>query len=172
MMLKRREKLMTILEAVNILKPIGNTLEDLKKAFKVFAMTYHPDINPNGLEMMKLGNIAKELLEKTIGLWEPEKISETSTMSIDQELNDMINKVKRFHGIELELRGVYLWVYGNTYPYRKELNEYGFKWARVKKEWFYAANGRKPKTRREMSVEEQREKFGFQKIIVQSYVLA
>lgn len=150
---------MTIAEALNILRPKGNTEEALKKAFRAYALKYHPDVNPNGTEMMKLGNIANDLLTKTLGMWEVESepeptAGEPETMSIDQELLDMINKVKGFVGVELELRGVYLWVWGNTFTYKEYLKEYGFKWAKVKKEWYYAANGRKPRTRREMSADE------------------
>jgi DnaJ-class molecular chaperone len=41
---------MTTQEALNILKPAGNTLDDLKTAKRDLAKKYHPDINPSGLE--------------------------------------------------------------------------------------------------------------------------
>jgi len=163
---------MTIKEAINILQPVEGSKEALKKAFCEFARKYHPDVNPVGLEMMKLGNLARELLEKNLGTWTVEEKQDESTLTIDQELADIIVKIKGFIGLEIEVRGVYLWVFGNTYPYKKYLKEYGFKWAPVKKEWFYAANGRKPRSRKEMSVEEQRRRYGSEKINVNAYVFA
>ena len=41
-------------EALNILKPSGNDQESLKKAYRQASLKYHPDHNPDGLELMKL----------------------------------------------------------------------------------------------------------------------
>lgn len=85
-------------------------------------------------------------------------------MPIDQELLEMIQKVKGFVGIEKELRGVYLWLWGNTKPYKDFLRENGFRWAPKKKEWFYAANGRRPQTRKEYTADEIRARYKSQRI--------
>jgi hypothetical protein len=155
---------MTISDALNILRPSGNTLDDLLTAFRTFAKTYHPDVNPDGQEMMKLGNLAREILEKSIGTWKVEERQDQDDKSIPLDLADMLAKIRGFQGVEREIRGIYLWVYGNTYPYRKFFKEFGFKWASVKKEWFYGANGTTPTTRKELTAEQQRAKFGSQKI--------
>ena len=160
---------MTIAEALGILKPKGNTEEHLKKAFREFAMKYHPDVNPFGLEMMKLGNLANELLTKTLGVWQVKEESqeqnaqapESETLSIDEELIEILKKLRGLVGVEREVRGVYIWCFGNTYTYKNNLKEWGFKFAPKKKEWFYAANGRIPKRHhREFTSDEIREKYG------------
>ena len=160
---------MTLIEALNILQPQGNNEEDVKNAFRAYALKYHPDRNGGKTEfteMMKLGNLACEMLMKNLGRWATEKKEPQTAkeMTIDQELLDMINKVKGFVGVEKELRGVYLWVWGNTKPYKDVLKENGFRWAPKKKEWFYAANGRRPMTRREYTADEIRSKYQSQRI--------
>ena len=81
-------------------------------------------------------------------------------LELQQDLVAMVEKVKLLSkGFTLEKRGVYLWIEGDTFPYRKELKELGLKWAPKKKKWFYDndLNVRGGTT----SEEEQREKYGY-----------
>ena len=51
----------------------------------------------------------------------------------DEKLREMLNKIIHFNNIEIELVGAWIWLSGNTYVYKKELKELGFKWACQKK---------------------------------------
>lgn len=39
---------MTLHEAIKVIKPSGNSAEDLTAAYRLLAKKYHPDINPDG----------------------------------------------------------------------------------------------------------------------------
>ena len=59
---------MQIKDAANILNLNGNvTPDDVKKAYRKAAMQYHPDRNPAGDEMMKVINVAFDLLKDFSG---------------------------------------------------------------------------------------------------------
>lgn len=171
---------MTIQEAIGILKPLTNDIEALKKAYKAYMMKNHPDKNPEketeATELTKLGNLAFELLLKTLGTWKVEEFKEETGdqyFAIDEELEEILIKLRGFVGLEKEIRGVYLWCYGNTYSYKDYLKTLGFKFAPKKKEWFYAPNGRKPwRKHGEWGTERIRETFGSRKVDDHAFVLA
>ena len=52
----------------------------------------------------------------------------------DKALRDALEKIINFDGIEIEIVGQCIWFSGNTYAYKKELKEIGFKWASQKKQ--------------------------------------
>lgn len=158
---------MTIAEALNILDLQAATLDALAKAYHIAALKYHPDINPHGQEVMKVVNAARDMLKKTFPIWvdiwaeEHRKPETEQTQPIDQELLEILQKIRFLHGVTREIRGVYLWIYGNTKTYKDALKDMGFKWAPKKCEWYYAPNGRKPRRKRgEWSREKIRETYG------------
>ena len=51
----------------------------------------------------------------------------------DEKLREMLNKIIHFDSIDIELVGAWIWISGNTYACKKELKEFGFKWASQKK---------------------------------------
>ena len=53
----------------------------------------------------------------------------------------MLQKIIHFTDITIEICGTFIWISGNSYPYRKELKEIGFKWASQKKQWYWFAGG-------------------------------
>ena len=43
----------------------------------------------------------------------------------------------RFDGLNIEIVGLWIWVDGNSYPYKETLKECGFQWSRARKKWHY-----------------------------------
>lgn len=149
---------MTLTEALNILKPTGNDPDSLKAAYRAASKLYHPDINPNGLELMKLINCAYDFLRKHINKWHYQDTNNDTP--IDKVLQDLFEKIKHFAGIKAEVCGTWLWVSGNTKTYKKELKEYGFRWAAKKKQWYWRPAGYRKRTKRVFSMDEIRATFG------------
>lgn len=149
---------MNIEQALNILKPNGNSHDELKTAYRNACKKYHPDINPNSLELMKLINCAYDFLKKNLNKWSHTQT--TNDTPIDEVLQDLFNKIKHFVNIKSEVCGTWLWISGETWRYKKELKEYGFKWAFKKKQWYWSPAGYRKRTKRVFTMDEIRSKYG------------
>lgn len=137
---------MTTTEALNVLKPSGNTQGSLKSAYRQACKRYHPDVNPNGLELMKVINAAYAYLRKNMGTWDCNQ--QTSDISITEKMQAIFDKIKHLAEIQAEVCGSWLWVSGNTYPHKGVLKQAGLFWAKKKQQWYwrpaeYAKRGKK-----------------------------
>ncbi len=123
---------MNIYDAAKILGLSGELRPDeTKKAYKTACKKYHPDINPAGEEMMKIINQAYDVLKGFSG-----NVKEQNT-SYGELLNDALNTVSSLPDILVEVCGAWVWITGNTKPYKNALNEAGYKWASKKKAWYF-----------------------------------
>jgi len=145
-------------QALNVLRPEGNTEEDLKSAYRAACKKYHPDINPHGLELMKVINTAYAFLKKNMRKWR--HTQQTNDKGIDEILQDIFNKIKHLANIESEVCGSWLWVSGQTWRYKKQLKDHGFRWAPKKHQWYWRPAGYRKRTKRVLSMPEIREMFG------------
>ena len=153
---------MNMQEALNVLRPKGNTKDDLKSAYRQACKKYHPDVNPNGLELMKMINTAYDFLKKHLNKWHYQSINHG--IPIDQVMQEIFDKIKHIPGIEPEVCGTWLWVSGDTKPYKKQLKEAGLRWARKKARWYWRPEGYRKKSRRVFTMDEIRLTFGYQEL--------
>ena len=117
-----------------------HTQEELKAAYRKLAKQYHPDLNPDTdtTAIMKEINAEYEYLFARVGNTFRNSKGETYTKTTTETAEDFINIINmiiRFKGIEIELIGSWLWVTGDTKPYKDTLKELGFKWASKKSAW-------------------------------------
>ena len=127
-----------------------NTLEELRKQYRDLLKKYHPD-NANGsteatqeinAEYDRLFKVLKDRHEsRSAGTDKEDGKTDFNKMkydfSEDQKLREVLQKIINFDGINIEIVGCWIWVDGNTYAYKTELKETGFKWAREKKKWYF-----------------------------------
>jgi len=52
-------------------------------------------------------------------------------------MQNLINKIKGFQCLKIELVGSWLWISGNTRPVKDQLKEFGFKFSSNKAAWYY-----------------------------------
>ncbi len=121
-------------------------VKDLKKKYFKLAKKYHPDTE-QGDEA-----IFKEIVNEY-----EEKIKILSEGEIDG-FRGILDKIINFD-ITIEIIGDWIWVSGNTYNYKKELKELGFRWARKKKMWYYHEGEYKKISRRTLSIDEIKERY-------------
>ena len=145
-------------EALNILKPPGNDQESLKAAYRTACKQYHPDHNPDGLELMKLVNLANEFLTKNLNKWAFDQCNNDTPLT--EKMQELFNQIKHFVGIKSELCGTWLWLSGETWRYKKELKQFGFKWASKKKQWYWSPGGFRKRSKKVLSMNEIRSKYG------------
>lgn len=82
----------------------------------------------------------------------------------DKALRETLEKIINFNGIEIQVIGQWIWVSGNTYKYKKELKEIGFKWASQKKMWHWHSELFRKKSRKTLSIIEIKSYYGSTKI--------
>ena len=148
------------------------TLEELRKQYRDLLKKFHPD-NGGSEEITKEINTEYEQLFKVLknrheskGTGRTDSESKKSYENMkwnfeeDEKLRDILNKVIHFEDITIEIIGSFIWISGNTYPYKKELKELGFKWASQKKNWYWHSESYVKKSHKNLSMDEIRNYYG------------
>lgn len=163
-----------------------STLEDLRRQYKELLKKYHPD-NANGstaatqdinAEYDRLFKVLKDKHEsksdKTTDSTAHTGSSYNANMydwENDKALREVLQKIINFKGIEIEIVGAWIWLSGNTYSYKKELKEIGFKWASNKKQWYFHTDAFRKRSHKSLSMDDIRNYYGSTKVQTDSRVL-
>lgn len=148
----------------------ANTLEELRKQYKELLKIHHPDNGGNVSDMQEINaeydrlfKILKDRHEKSTDNKEGNAKTDFNNMKYDftedQKLREMLNKVIGFHGITVEICGNWIWCF-DSYGYRKELKELGFRYAHNKKAWYYHTEAFRKKSHKKLSMEDIRNYYG------------
>lgn len=129
----------------------ATTLEELKKVYRKLALKFHPDKGGTDKEMAEINNIYEDMFNRL----------KDGSQEVVGEFMSIIDELMKHDGIEIDIVGTWVWVYGNTYGCKEELKQLGFKWASKKKKWFL---GETTKKRSSMSYEKITELYGVQKV--------
>jgi len=111
-------------------KPQPETLEELKSAYRKLAMTHHPDRGGN-TETMKAVNAEYDLLFEVLKNVHRTKDGEKCTArqptsETAENFKDLIAELMRMNEITIEVIGCFVWVTGNTKPYKEQLKSLRF----------------------------------------------
>lgn len=148
----------------------ANTLLELRKQYKELLKKYHPD-NANGSEeATKAINAEYDSLFKVLKDRHEQKQTDNNANKADfnnmkwncaedAKLREMLNKIITFKGIRIEIIGNWLWCF-DSYGYRKELKELGFKYANNKKAWYYHTDAFRKKSNKKLSMNDIRNYYG------------
>lgn len=71
----------------------------------------------------------------------------------------MLEKIIAFSGITIEVAGNWIWCF-NSYEFRKELKELGFKYASSKRAWYWHSEAFRKKGRKALSMDDIRNYYG------------
>lgn len=126
---------MKIAQALNILNPTDHTVDAIKLAHRKAAFRYHPDRDPDGLEMMKMINLAYEVLLEKIDLIPG--INPSDTSPILDDIKNIFDRIRTFGGLHAEVCGTWLWITGDTKPYKETFKDLGMRWSRNKVAWYW-----------------------------------
>lgn len=130
---------MKVSDAIKVLGLSGKfDMTDIKKAWRKLQSQYHPDKNPLGTEMCKIINDAYETLGKE-DYSQEEVLDEPSDYL--NVLEGLFGALLRMDDVSVEVCGSWVWVTGNTKPYRDILKEVGCVWASKKVAWYLRPEG-------------------------------
>lgn len=156
------------------------TLEELRRQYKELLKKYHPD-NANGsTEATQQINAEYDKLFKLLKDRHEGKTSDSDKTTFDQmkydfsadaKLREVLQKIISFSGIDIDVVGCYIWVDGNTYPYREELKANGFRWSRQRKKWYWHDGEYRKRGNKNLSYEDIQRKFGSTKVQTDTRIL-
>lgn len=144
-------------------------IDELKKSYRKLAMQYHPDINPNtNQDDMKSINNEYDIVftylinHATID----QKIAYNKTgHGINDGYKEIINKIIHIPNIIIEVCGSWIWISGNSKPFKNQLKSIGFYWAAKKMQWYWRPSEYKaPRSKKFMDMDYIRSKYGSEKV--------
>ena len=149
------------------------TLEELKKEYKRLAMQYHPDLGGD-TEIMKAINNEYDYLFELLKFTHKNKDGEYYTKENTQDAaaetpevwKDIINSLIQLHMIDVtvEVIGSFLWISGNTKPYKDQLKALKFKWSTNKSAWYLAPDGYRKSSKLTFNLDDISSYYGSSKI--------
>lgn len=117
----------------------------LRAAYKRLLIKYHPDNNKNDTTdmMQEINAEYDKLFEQIKYAYENSEAYTNQTdrqkqaydWEKDKQLRAFIAALSKFAGLEIELCGTWVYVRGETYPYRKELKALGLRFNSHKRCW-------------------------------------
>lgn len=154
-----------------------SSLEELRRQYRDLLKKYHPD-NPQGSTQAtqqinaEYDNLFKILKSKHKTKSADSNQSDTKAdynanmydWENDKTLREVLQRIIKFDGIVIEIIGAWLWISGNTYNYKKELKEIGFRWASQKKMWYWRTGDYQKKSHKTLSMNDIRNYYGSVKV--------
>ena len=149
-----------------------NTLEVLRRQYRDLLKKFHPD-NANGsTEATQEINAEYDQLFKVLKNRHESNSADNNEsnaktdfnnmkydFSEDAKLREVLQQIITFEGINIEVCGSWIWAF-DSYNYRKELKELGFKYASNKKAWYWHSETFRKKSHRTLSMEDIRNYYG------------
>ena len=143
------------------------TAEELKKAYHKAAAKLHPD-NGGDAELFKaMQSEYMKMFErlKNIHSTAEGKTYEKKTSERAGDFMEIINKVIIMEGVKIEIIGSWIWLTGDTKPYKEDIRAAGFWWSKSKRAWYYNGDTeKKPRARGHFNMDQLRERFGSEEV--------
>jgi DnaJ-class molecular chaperone len=111
------------------------TIEELKKEYKRLAKKYHPDLNRD----RDTTKIMQDINNEYEFLFETLKDSKTSKQGHNSAGNyrSVIDEIIKHEGINIDIVGSWVWVFGDTFAIKDSLKALGFRWSSSNKKWYW-----------------------------------
>ena len=151
--------------------PAPETAEELKKMYRKLAFVHHPD-NGGDEEAMKTVNSEYATLFEILKNVHTNAQGERYTKDTDEapeHFINIINELIRFDNVLIEIIGSFIWVSGETKPYKEELKELGFRWSQNKSSWYLAPDSYRRRSHKNYSMDDIRVMYGSKEVESQPY---
>jgi curved DNA-binding protein CbpA len=144
--------------------PTPRTLEELKTQYRRLAMQHHPD-QGGDLEAMQAVNSEYDTLFPRLKDIHQNKDGETytskqATTETADQFKDLINELMKMDNIIIEVIGCFVWVTGNTKPYKERLKELRFQWHKKKIAWYLKPEDYRRRSHKDYDLDEIRDMYG------------
>lgn len=120
------------------------TCEEGKQLYHELAKRFHPDNGGTGEELKEIISEFKLWFEKFKNIHTNKEgktyTAKQETSETAEQFIDIINNLSTIPSIDVEMCGDWLWITGNTYPYKEQLKEFGCRWSIGKKKWYWTTD--------------------------------
>lgn len=142
------------------------TVEEIKFNYRKLCMEHHPDRGGDTGTMQDINQQYQQALAAVHGQVSTGTDGQEHTYyyhaDIETTLMELINQLLKLHmqEVEIALIGTWLWILGNTKPYKDHLRELGCRWHFRRKCWYFH-NGKYRSSTSSAELSELGEKYGF-----------
>ena len=144
--------------------PAPQTAEELKSQYRKLAFQYHPDCGGTDQDMKAVNNEYDALFPKLKDIHQNKDgekyTARESTTETAADFKNLIAELMKFDNIEIEVIGCFIWLSGNTKPYKERLKELRFNWHSKKLCWYLKPEDYRRKSRRNYDLDEIRNMYG------------
>lgn len=119
------------------------TVESIKKAYRDLAFKLHPDVGGTKEAFTELNRQYEAELKACNGQISKGEDGTERTYNYRQDLErEIIEKIDQIIKLKLEnvdtwLIGLWIWIQGETKPYKDEIKGLGFKWSAKHTSWYW-----------------------------------
>ena len=136
------------------------SVEQIKIRYRDLAKKYHPDLGGDE-QIMKLINAQyHEALKRCNGQTYDERTYNYKE-DVEQELMDKLHELFKFTRLNISLIGYWIWVTGDTKPFRQALKDVDMTWHPKRKCWYYKPKSWKRTYRSNGSLQDLAQKYGY-----------
>lgn len=144
------------------------TVEELRKQYRQLMKKHHPDVG-GSTEDAKQINAEYDRLYAVLSRQEaqerPQGEQDTTEdkAAEDKAIRAVLDALAGIDA-DVEIIGSWVWVTRNSFPYKELLKSLNFRYASRKRAWYFHADEYHRRSKREVSLDEIREKYGSQKM--------
>ena len=150
------------------------TAEQLKTMYRKLAMLHHPDVGGNTARMQAVNAEYERLFPKLKDTHTnmAGEMYEANSPSYErpEDFINIINILIRFENVLIEIIGKFIWVSGNTKPYKETLKDLRFRWHNVKTAWYLPPDGYRKKNSQQFTLDTLRQIYDSQTIENEPFV--
>lgn len=141
------------------------SLEELKAEYRRLVKIHHPDRGGDLETMKQVNNEYAAAFERLKAQHNETHDADHQTTETPEEFMEIIDKLLKLDGLDIELCGSWLWIGGNTREHKDTLKAAGCRWSNNKKLWYWRheEDGHRW-SRGKKSIGEIRAKYGSQHI--------
>ena len=144
------------------------TLEELKKQYKQFALKHHPDIGGNLKDMQEINSEYDKLFKELKNIHRSAEgktyTAKEETTETENDFKNIINRLINIEGINIEICGCWIWITGNTLPHKDKLKELKVKCSKSKNAWYFHNDGYKKRNNKNFTLDEIRDLYGSESV--------
>lgn len=147
-----------------------NTVSDIKKRYKELAFLHHPDHGGNTATMQKVNHEYEIALKNCDGQTSVDNEGKEHTYKYNSEteklLIELIDKLLSLKMIDVDiyLVGLWIWIDGETKPYKDSLKELKCKWHSTRKLWYFATTPSYARKNTSKGIDDIAQTYGAKKI--------
>ena len=145
-----------------------HTVEELRKQYRQLMKKHHPDVG-GSTEDAKAINSEYERLFAVLSRQEaqerPQGEQDTTEdkAAEDKAIRAVLDALAGIDA-DVEIIGSWVWVTRNNFPYKELLKSLNFHYASKKKAWYFHADEYRRRSKREVTLDEIRAKYGSERV--------